>query len=167
MTKLIIKNEAEFNTHLKGYVRATKTAMNKARALSEFALAHFEKCGDLGPAQRFHDSMIRNYSRQPAFIKWMCAHAPVLLDNKKFLKDKRDEAIEFDLAGAAKKPFWEFSPELGITSYQIDDIDLAILATLKKFDGKNYVAADDAAMLRLEKLKLQFELDTSDLEDAA
>ncbi len=167
MTKLIIKTEAEFNTQLKGYVRATKTAMNKARALSEFAIAHFEKCGDLGPAQRFYDSMVRNSARPPAFVKWLVAHAPVLLTDKKFAKDKRDEAIDFDLEGAAKKPFWEFSPEQGITTYKIDDLDLAILATLKKFSGKNYVAADDAAMLRLEKLTTQFELDTSDLEDAA
>ncbi len=167
MTKLTIKTENEFNTELKSYVRVTKTAMKKARALSEFAIAHFESCGDLGPAQRFYDAMVRNYSRQPAFVKWLVAHAPVILENKKFSKDKRDEAVDFDLIGAAKKPFWEFAPEQGITTYKIDDLDLAILATLKKFDGKNYVAADDAAMLRLEKLKTQFELDTSDLEDAA
>lgn len=165
--KLVIKTETEFNTQLKGYVRATKTAMGKARALSEFAITHFDSCGDLGPAQRFHDSMVRNYSRQPAFVKWLAAHAPVILENKKFSKDKRDEAIEFDLDGAMKKPFWEFAPEQGITTYKISDIDLAILATLKKFGGKNYVAADDAAMLRLEALNNQFEALDDDIEEAA
>lgn len=167
MAKLVIKTEAEFNTQLKGYVRATKTAMNKARALSEFALAHAQKCGDLGPAQRFYDSMVRNYSRQPAFVKWVCAHSPTLMDNKKFLKDKRDEAIEFDLEGAAKKPFWEFSPEQGITTYKISDLDLAILATIRKFEGRNYVAADDDTVVELEKYKAQFEKADADHEDAA
>lgn len=160
MAKLTIKTETEFNVQLKGYVRATATAMNKARALSEFALLHFQKCGDLGPAQRFYDAMIKNYSRQPAFVKWLAAHAPAMLVDKKFAKDKRDEAVDFDLAGAAKKPFWEFVPEAVLTSYSIEDLDLAILATLKKFDGKNYAAKDDKAVLRLEKLKTQFDAST-------
>jgi hypothetical protein len=108
--------------------------------------------------------MVKNYSKQPAFVKWLIAHSPTVLENKKFFKDKRDEAIDFDLVGAKRKPFWEFAPEAGITTYLMSDLDLAILATLKKFDGKNYVAGDDAAMLKLEKLKLQFE--ASDEDDA-
>ncbi len=148
-----ITTEADFNVRLKGYVKATKMAMSAARALSNFAISHFKDCGDLGPAQRFHDAMVRNYSRQPAFVKWLAAHAPIVMEKGKFLKDKSENAIDFDVEGAAKIAFWEFAPEQVIENYTIDDVLIALTATLKKFEGKKYRAADDDTVVQMEKYK--------------
>ena len=54
MSKQLTTVEA-FNKKLTSFKKAVKTTQNAARMCSNFAILHFEKCGDLGPAQRFYD----------------------------------------------------------------------------------------------------------------
>ena len=155
-----LKTIDDFDARLKVYVRSTKTTMNAARSLAEFSILHFEKCGDLGPAQRFYDAMVKNYSRQPAFRVWIMAHAPVMQDEtKKFKKDKSEDAKPFDVAEALKMPFWDFAPEMEPVNFSIEDITKAILATLKKFEGPKYHAENEGVVIELEAFKRRLGLE--------
>jgi hypothetical protein len=162
-----IETNEDFNKQLKGYVNATKLAMNKARALSNYCIEHYHAHGDLGPSQRFHDAMVRNYSRQPAFIKWLADHAPIMMEKGQFIKDKSDNANEFNVAEALKIAFWEYAPEQSVIDFGPDELIAALKATLKKFEGKKYRPIDKAAELELEKLKNIIGGEEAELADAA
>ena len=156
MTKVKqIENIEQFETKLKGFVNAQKLSMKYALALSIFTIQHFEECGDLGPAQRLHDSMVKNYTRRPAYLKWLSSHAPVEMEKGKLKKDKGPDAVAFDLDGAMKKPFWEFAPEQQAVPYTLDDIKAAVLRTIKTFENeKKYVTNQDpAVVLEIEKFR--------------
>lgn len=118
------------------FVRSTKASMDAARACAEHAIRHFEKHGDLSQAQRFLDGMkehSHNYVRRGAFVKWLAAHSPVTMEAGKFVKDKRETAMPFNLEAALKLPFWSFAPDNEELFVDNEDAFKRFLAACKFF----------------------------------
>lgn len=142
-----------FDQNLTAFNRATKDSMKYALACSLQGLAHYAEHGDLVYCQRFFDAMPQNWTRKQAYLKWLVAHAPITMVNKKFVKDTAETASPLDLDGAAKKPFWEFAPEMAIIDFSAEDLDGALVQLIKRYEGKRYVATDAAAIARFNMIK--------------
>jgi hypothetical protein len=158
-----IKDVANFNKRLVGFERATKTSMAAARDCADFALSHFAKCGDLGPSQRFFDSMntkSTNYTRKGAFAKWFITYANVdpLFVEKKFKKlaSKTPLAhvepgkLEAALSGA---DWWDYTPEKEDWFYGADDVLALIDRAVKKCESDHSKAVNPSAKQAVAKLK--------------
>lgn len=104
-------DQKTFENTLRAYKRNTKAGKELARKLANAAIVHFSLHGDLRYAQAFNDAMDANYSRKPAFLAWLYAHAPVAQKDGKLVKDKSEQAVAFNVAGALAKPFWDYLPE--------------------------------------------------------
>ena len=127
------KKVMTFDTRLATFVKSTKTSMAAALDCSIMAIEHFKAHGDLTYAQRFLDAMPKNYIRRAAFLKWLVAHAPITMESGKLIKDKSETAIEFNIEGAKKQPFWEFAPEVDAVLVSFDDAMKKLHAALAFF----------------------------------
>lgn len=125
--------EINFETSLKTFVRSTKASMAAALACATLSLAHFAEHGDTSQLNRFLEAMPKNYVRRAAFVKWAMAHAPLKLEGGKFVKDKDEKAIGFNLEAANAKPFWDFAPDQEDVIFTQADVYAAFVATVKKF----------------------------------
>lgn len=110
-----------WNKNLQAFVKATQASMKLAVDLANAALAHFAKHGDVIYLNELMDAIPENYGRRAAFSKWAGAHAPLAMQNGKFVKDrKKAEETDWDnpdgevkaakLKTASEKTFWDFAP---------------------------------------------------------
>src|SRR3990167_8408874 len=128
--RLSTMNREDFTKTLKVFKSLTGKTMALARQLSEAAIGHFAEHGDLVYAQEFLDAMPKNYLRRVAFLKWLAAFSPIKMEGEKLLKDKRPEAVEFNLDGAKKLPFWDFAPDPEQITFSYDDVIVALHKTV-------------------------------------
>lgn len=154
-----------FETALKRFKNANKTAMTYARMCAEMGLAHFYKSGDLVYCQQFLDAMEQNWNRRVAYLRWLVDFAPIVMEDNILKKDKRPEAMKMTdetLAEAKAVAFWEYLPEVAPTSFGIDTIDARIRSVLKSFSSDRMKAKDPETEKYLEELTLT--LDTKVLK---
>jgi hypothetical protein len=138
-----------FDKALKGFASSIKTNMSFALACAVLSLTHFEAHGDTSYIQRFHDAMPKDYARRAAYLLWLREHSPLTMKDGKFVKDTTEAAIEFDLAGAKAKPFWEYAPEREQVAWGANDVVVALERAIKRFKSGKKPAADDAATAKL------------------
>jgi hypothetical protein len=150
-----------FNKKLASFQKAITTSQNAARMCSNFAILHFEKCGDLGPAQRFYNVLRKEtnakFLKRDGYLVWLTTHAPIVLgqtnkageviDKHTFFKDKSNEAVKFNTAVAVKIPYWMFSRDIDEQlAFTEDDIWKAIKSISTKFSAERYVGNDNGQM---------------------
>lgn len=136
----------DFETALSRFVKATKQSMTYARQCAELAIQHYSQHGDLSQCQKFLDAMPKNYTRRVAFLQWLAAHAPVTIADGKLLKDRGENAIDFDLDGAMAKPFWDFAPEKPIVNFTAADLAEAVRKLIARYkNAEKMRPADDMA----------------------
>ena len=157
MSKQTIATVEQFNTKLKGFVRAVKTTQNAARECSNFAILHFEKCGDLGPAQRFYDVLRAEgnskFLKRDGFLIWLASHAPISVEKNVLLKDKSKDAQKFDTATAIATPYWMFSRDDDeAAAFFADDVWKEVLRVFKKYDGAKYTPKDEAGATAVKQV---------------
>ena len=156
--KIVLRRVADikdFAKRLAAMKSTQKRLQGQLLALSIFTIEHFEAHGDLSPAQQLHDEMAKNFTRRPAYIKWLAAHAPVEIVKGQFKKDKSATAKPFNLEGALAKPFWDFAPEQDPVPYTLDDIKASVLRALKPYENeKRYVKnTDQAVVVQMQKIR--------------
>lgn len=154
VTQAATPASAAFEKALNTFIRSTKESMDSARRCAEMALDHYAEHGNTIWCQRFYDAMPQNWTRKQAYLRWLVAFAPITMENKKFVKDTRENASVLDVEGAKKLPFWDFAPELEIIDFSAEDITKALGQMIKRFNNtKRYSATDEEAILVLKKLE--------------
>lgn len=142
-----------FEEALTVFKSATSTSMEAARACAAYAIVHFKEHGDLSQAQSFLDAMPKNYVRRSAFLKWLHAHSPVLVEKNHLSKDKvraeRDGEKAWNVAAALATPFWDFAPDREEFVYTGDDIITVLQRALKRFTNDHSKPKDEAAKAQL------------------
>jgi hypothetical protein len=133
-----------FDARLIAFVKATKSSMAAALDCSKLAILHFEQHGDLSYAQRFLEAMPKNYVRRVAFVKWLAAHAPVLVEQAKLVKDKGENAVPFNTKAALAMPFWEYAPDQEDIIVTSEDAFKKFQAAVKFFRRDNVKMKDEA-----------------------
>lgn len=129
-----------FDKALGLFIKLTDSGMDAARQCAMLSLAHFQEHGDLSQCQRFLDAMgenRKNYVRRTAYLKWLIAHAPVVLTSNKLTKDKVRGDDAFNLEAAFKISFWDYSPEALVVNLGVDDAFKRIFSALNYFDKEN------------------------------
>jgi hypothetical protein len=144
--------KTQFEKHVKAFLAATLSSMEHAKHAAEISLAYFEKEGDLSLAQTWLDTIsvpkLSNYIRRAAYVKWLCAFSPAMVDQEtgRFKKDKSPEANPFDLEKAAEKPFWDYAPNPENIQFGSPQVITALTKALAKFGGKNYTPVGRASI---------------------
>lgn len=141
------RKPVDFDTALGRFIKATKDSMTYARQCAELAIKHYQEHGDLSQCQKFLDAMPKNYTRRVAFLQWLAAHAPVTIADGKLLKDRSENALDFNLDGAMAKPFWDFAPEKPIVNFTAADLADAVRKLIARYENADKMrpADDDAA----------------------
>ena len=148
MPKQTITTVEGFNKKLSAFSRAVKTSQNAARECSNFAILHFEKCGDLGPAQRFYDVLRkegnRKFLKRDGYLVWLTTHAPILFDKNTLAKDMTNKAVKFNTAVATSIPYWMFSQDNDeLIAFGGEDVWKEIHRVYKKYAGDKYAQSND------------------------
>jgi hypothetical protein len=163
MSKQLTTVEA-FNKKLTSFKKAVKTTQNAARMCSNFAILHFEKCGDLGPAQRFYDVLRaegnRKFLKRDGFLVWLFEYAPVTFEEKDgkrdsstLVKDKGSDAVKFNTDAAIKLPYWMFSQDRDEEiPFCGEDIWKEVVRTVKKYSGDRYNDNDNTGNIALRQV---------------
>jgi hypothetical protein len=133
--------------------------------LANASLDHFGEHGDTSYIADLWSDINdygKNFIRGSSFLKWLVAHSPVQLKDKKFSKDKAREAEIWGtpaakaamLAKAYAKSFWDFDPEAAITDFSADDVVESLEKLIKRFENsKRMHAADENAKARVVQIK--------------
>lgn len=162
--------KSKFDQALKLFIDSQTTAMEAARICAELGIQEYAKSGNLTPLQSFHDAMDKNFSRRSAFLKWLVAHAPVMMvkgtfkkstdeaEIAKFVEDGEGATVKCHLTAALEKPFWDFDPPEQIVNFSASDLDKAILAVIKRFENSKHNPADEAAATRIRVIKERLQL---------
>jgi uncharacterized cupin superfamily protein len=160
-----IADVSGFNKRLGEFEVATATSMAAALECGDFAISHFAKCGDLGPAQRFFDSMnskSKNYTRKAAFAKWFIDFTNVdpEFKDKKFKKIKTKDGeklnhVEHDMLEAALQgpSWWDHTPEKETWFYSSLEIIKLLNGAVKRCEADKSEALNTGASVTLGKLK--------------
>lgn len=151
MSNSNMTDRGAFDKLLMKFKGATTQSKEAIRNASEMALRHFAEHGDVVWLQ---DCLVaieehKNYVRRAAFLKWAAAHAPLTLEEGKLVKDKSKTAVEMNIEGACKQPFWEFAPDPEQVNFSTDDVVVALKRTVKKFHRDRYNPASEAAAAKL------------------
>ncbi len=145
-----------FDLALADFVSSTTKSMDSALMATNLAIVHYFNTGDLSYCQRFLDAIPKNYVRRTAYLSWLHAFAPILLQKDRLYKDKSTEAAtrfgsdenhpmsEDFLLQALAKSFWDFKPEPEIISMGEDDIIGNLLKGVNTLRGKRYDLTDEA-----------------------
>jgi|TARA_Y100000296_G_scaffold86634_1_gene127093 hypothetical protein len=148
MRKQLVTTVEQFNGKLKSFVKAVKTSQNAARECSNFAILHFEKCGDIGPAQRFYDVLRSEgnskFLKRDGFLIWLASHAPITIEKNVLLKDKSKDAQKFNTVAAIATPYWMYSRDDDeAVAFFADDVWKEVKRVFTKYSGDKYVAEND------------------------
>ena len=147
------KMQHAFDKLLELFVSSTATSMKAARELADMCILHYagpnkdgtgDNAGDLSFAQKFLESMPKNYIRRQAFLTWLSDFAPVTMDGSKLIKDKSEAAVKrgwrVDLAIATS--FWEYSPVPALKIFGSKDVVTAVQQAVAKFSKTNAEGKD-------------------------
>lgn len=143
----------KFEARLRTFVNSTKTAMKAALDCANMSIAHFEEHGDLSYAQKFFDAMPKNYVRRMAFVQWLAAFSPVTMEKGKFIKDKHEDAVEFNVKIAHSQSFWDYAPDPEEIHWGKADLVAQVKSLITRYKGDRYVANDDQSEEALGKLE--------------
>ena len=144
-----------FDVALADFIESTKRSSNAARMASELALVHYFNTGDLSYCQRMYDSIPKGYVRRQAFVRWLGAFMPVVIENHRLFKDKRPEAVEMteeNVVKALSKSFWEFAPDPEEIELDVKQVKDKVLGTIRSLHGARYTT-DVAAKAMLAKME--------------
>jgi hypothetical protein len=144
-----------FEQGLSKWVKTTEQSKALLHGLACVALTLFVEHGDLSKLQILLDtlkSVGKNYVRVAAFEKWMAAHAPITMVEKKLVK--KDGAFDAALIEKAlDTPFWEFAPDQEVSPFLANDIIARLNGMIKQFKGKSYTPKDAEAQRMLTKVE--------------
>lgn len=139
--------KSTFETRLATFKKSIKTSMSAAKDCANMAIQHFaDKNGDVTQLQLFFDAMPNNFIRKTAYVEWVCHFAPVVFDKGHFTKDKSDEAVEMDLAGALAITFWEWKQDAALAMLLNDDDAFKKAMAFVNFVRKDKVKASAGVM---------------------
>ena len=133
--------------------RGTKW-VKEGQTLALEALAHLDKTGDIGPANRMVAGMPKGTKRN-ALAEWFLAFGRLSLNDNKaesktkpfvYAKDKHT-----DVAGGTKKPWYDFQPEAPIVD--VFDVQKAVEQALKSIAAKAAKAVTATNVDMLDKLR--------------
>lgn len=76
-------------------------------------LNHAADHGDWTPIQRLYDALPKS-ARRGAFVKWVKDFSPLNFDDKtqKWAKSGKNTSRVYDVDGANKNPFWDYTKEI-------------------------------------------------------
>jgi|TARA_Y100000296_G_C5172118_1_gene257871 hypothetical protein len=155
----------QFNKKLVSFAKAVKTTQNAARMCSNFAILHFEKCGDIGPAQRFYDVLRkegnRKFLKRDGYLVWLFTHAPITFEEKDgkrvtstLVKDKSAEAVKFDTKTATATPYWMFSQDQDEEiPFSGEDVWKEVNRIVNKYSGDKYSDNDNTGDTAVRQVK--------------
>lgn len=110
--------------------------------LAMSALTMMSKHNDIGPVNRLYLSMPKG-TKSSAMVAWLLAYGAVIANEG---EDKADKPLKFtndkkyNLADAAKNPWFNFKPEP--KADEVFDLAKAVEAIIKKAQGKQLVHAE-------------------------
>lgn len=141
--------EQTLKAELAKFKRNIKGAKDSVAKASIMALEHFGEHGNTTPLQMVYDCLREhggNFCRPVAFLKWATAHAPVVVVNGKLLKDKSDDAVKYNLAGAKAKPFWDFAPNREqFIPYDAKNVVIGLHKYVRRMKNTRHKAENDEA----------------------
>jgi hypothetical protein len=156
----------EFDKTRLAFRKATESGKKLAHTLAMASVRHFAEHGDTSYIADFYSDLRgagKNFIRSSAFLKWLVAHAPVKLEQNKFVKDQEqatalnwsDQAArEALIAKAEAVSFWDFDPEATITNFKASDVIAAVEKLVKRFENESKSKPeDDAAKAVVLQLK--------------
>ena len=151
--KTLIDNVAELNKAIDTWGRQGQKWAKDGHMLAMSALTILGTSGDVGPVNRLYLAMPKG-TKSSAMAEWMLTFGklvPTEGDNSKtkpfsYAKDKA-----MDLAGAEKKPWYEFKPEP--TVLECFDVTVALRQFLKTATDKAAKAQTSIDVGLLEQIK--------------
>lgn len=104
--------EEALNTEIESVIKDSASVTERIANVSFQALMFAAKTGNFGPLTRLYSGLHQG-QRKDALRQWIVAFAPATWDaNKKvFMKDTTESAVAFDLEGALKTPYYDFTKE--------------------------------------------------------
>jgi hypothetical protein len=168
-----------WNKNLKAFINATQASMKLAVDLANAAIAHFAKHGDVIYLNELMDAIPENYGRRAAFAKWAGAHAPLAIQNGKFVKDrKKAEESDWDnpdgevkagqLKAASEKTFWDFAPAPKPTIVDEDYVIGGLLAFVNRARKGDSLTPEAASRLSvIEGIGLSMKAEASAKKEQA
>tara|TARA_R110000787_G_scaffold170328_1_gene283038 strand:- start:30071 stop:30580 length:510 start_codon:yes stop_codon:yes gene_type:complete len=154
------KRIAQVNTLVKRAEGQLKSAKDNYWKAAKLAIVEFEASGNLGPCQCILDSFNhadrKGVVKRSGYITWLASFGPIILhkdDMKKLVKDKSDNAVELNVKGALRTPFWDLSANNDEELlFKSDDIWKAVNNIVKRFSKENASAEDEAATKSLTQV---------------
>lgn len=142
----------KFELHLSRAEKAVKGVAINYRKAANIAILNFEEHGDLSLCQRVLDSMNHKSRsgvvKRSGFLTWLTMFSPAIMsadDKKKLVKDKTDNAVEFNTKAAIKTDFWTLSANNDEEFlFASEDIMKAVNTVLKRYTKDNAKAEDKA-----------------------
>ena len=112
ISKLKTISNSAFKKRVNELAESAKTVSEKAHLLGLLGLKKASEHGDFTQLSEILKVNLRGIRRK-ALIHWVKTYSPAKYQAKKeqFVKDKSDDANEFDLEGANENPFWVLSKE--------------------------------------------------------
>jgi hypothetical protein len=153
-TKLI-DNGPELDKAIAAWGAKGKKWAAEGHVLAMSALTLMSKANDTGPMNRLLLAMPKG-TKVTSMKEWMLAFAPLEQNEgqdsaTKPMLYKKDG--EYDLVGAAKTPWFNFSPETAQS--KVFDVKEAIEAIIKKSKGKELVHGE--LLTKLQELAIEVE----------
>ena len=147
-----IVGNADFDKHLKVFIKSVATVMDSAEKCANISILHFEKHGDVSLCQRFLDAMPKNFVRRAAYLQWLIAHSPLKVTHAtggfiKLSKDKSEKANQFDTAKAIAVKFWDFAPDPEDVIVTDEDAFKRFMAAINYFRRKTVKAPEGVKAL--------------------
>ena len=151
----------KFELYLARAEKSVKGVAINYRKAADIAIQQFADHGDLSLCQRVVNSMNdktrSGVVKRSGFLTWLMAFSPAIIDatdKKKLVKDKSDNAVQFNVAAALATDFWTMSAnndeELLFAS---DDIYKAIMGIYRRFSKENAKATDEKATGALHQVE--------------
>lgn len=144
------RRKGKFDDLLAQFVKTKHSAQDYALTLSEMAIDQYAGHGDLSYCQRFHDAMPRNFARRVAFLRWLDAFSPIVVEGGIIKKDRSENATEFNLEGAKAKPFWQFAPDTEQITFTVNDIVTQLKQVVRRNGNDNHKPEDETAAAALK-----------------
>jgi hypothetical protein len=148
--RAIITDIAKLNKAIDSIASRGKKLDHDIQVAGLSAIAHVEKCGDIGPVNRLYHALGKG-ARKSALTAWLLAYSKV---EANVGEDKKDKPFVYakgkvtNLEEADANPWFDFKPDADPT--QVFDLQAAVAALIKRAEGK--ALAEGGADI-LEKLR--------------
>lgn len=150
--RAIITDLAKLNKAIDSIAGRAKKLDADIQVAALSAIAHVEKCGDIGPVNRLFLALGKGH-RKSALTEWLLAFGRVVANDGEDKKDKpfvfaKDKATNLEDGDA--HPWYEFKPEPAPD--QVFDIQAAVAALIKRAEGKNLPEGGTEVLEQLRKV---------------